>query len=333
MFKIYKKLFLLVFLVSLFSAVFVFAADFEISPTSGLFTETLVPGQQVTKILTLKNNTTSLQKVEFWVENYNDITPILGYLIDNPLGEKIFIEVKDGTKFLFKKNTLNNFKDQRIAFDLNPGSKFLTFNAYFDEFTDSSYQGFSVSFDLRFKSEGENGKTTTIDVSGTSSTTSETAGSVAGSSNNNTGGTIGSGIFTALGYPELSPVEDIPEEEIQKKEEVVEKEKEMGFWNKLRSAIGKILPSFCIDLISILWLFIGSGVGILGHYLLFEKWRISSGSGVAKMSFLSLFWSECCFWWLIIGIIIGFFVREVYKRSKEEKKEPEKTEEQTPNSF
>lgn len=329
MFKISKKLFLLVFVVSIFSAFSVFAADFEVSPKSGLFTETLIPGQQVTKILTLKNNTTSLHKVEFWVENYNDITPILGYLIDNPLGEKIFIEVKDGTKVLFKKNTLNNFKDQKIAFDLNSGSKFLTFNAYFDESTDSTYQGLSVSFDLRFKSEGEDGKITTIDVPGTSSTASQTKGSVAGSSSNNTGGTIGSGIFTALGYPELSSVEDIPEEEIQKKEEVAE-EDERGFWNKLRSAIGKILPSFCVDLTSILWLFIGSGVGILGHYLLFEKWKISSGGGVTKMSFLGLFWSECCFWWLIIGIIIGFFVREIYKRSKEEKKEPEDT---TPSPF
>lgn len=179
---------------------------------------------------------------------------------------------------------------------------------------------------------------TIVDIPRTSVVNSAATENIIEENSNNTGGTIGSGISTVSEFPEVSyveeiPEEEIPEEDIQKKEEVVEKEKEMGFWNKLRSAIGKILPSFCIDLISILWLFIGSGVGILGHYLLFEKWRISSGSGVAKMSFLSLFWSGCCFWWLIIGIIIGFFVREVYKRSKEEKKEPEKTEEQTPNSF
>ena len=329
MFDNSKKILFLAFAGVLFIATPVLAADsdFEISPTGALFGETnLAPGEQVgPKTLTLKNNTSYTQEIKLKITNYHDSIPVFPWQSVVSLGDKIDMKIKDGTNVLYD-GTLADLKNQEINFNLAPGSKNLTFNAFFDETADNSYQGSSVSFDLQFNARWEGGDETVYVPGTTPGARARIAGTITGGgtagAGDVTGGTIGPGVFTALESPEVLSSEDTTEEEeeVPKKGGDVEgEEKEKGFWNKLRSAIDDILPPFCVDLTSILWLFIGIGAGTLGHYLLNKKWGSSAGGGMAATSFLGLFWSQCSFWWLIIGIMIGYIVADLLRRRKQKK--------------
>lgn len=343
MFNISKKLLFLVFAGALFVAVPVFAAvdNFEIFPETGLFNETnLAPGEKVgPKTLTLKNNSLEngnpfVQKIKFWVKKDN--ASIIPWVGSSPLENKIYIEVKDkkSGKILFPEDTLKNFfnnvgKSNPIKFDLKPGSKDLVFNAHLDESADNSYQETSVSFTLFFNAEGEDGSSEEATIPGTTP-----GGTVAGAATRRgivggtvTGGAVGVGatgdvLGTFFAAEDVSPgPEDSSKEEEEKEKDLSGKDPEeepKGFWDRLGAAVGDILPPLCIDWTSLLWLIIGIGIGTLGHYLLYKKWGGSAGTG-AQMAFLGFLWSQCSFWWLIIGIIIGFFVREIYKKRKEEK--------------
>lgn len=322
--KILKKFLFTVFVGALFITVPVFAieSDFEILPPGPLFNETnIAPGTQLTKTLTFKNNTSYVQDVRFRVINYNDSVSLFGGL---SLGDKIYIEVKDGSTTLFARDTLTNFKDQEIQFNLPPGSKNLTFKAEFDELIDNDYQGSSVSFDLQFNATWEGGRATEA-IPGTAP-----GGAVAGVNTQRTinrGGAVGAvpggagvpgnvaGGFLEAGNPPSNPEKPSPAGVSEKKPSG----QPQGFWNRLGAAIGDILPPLCVDRISLLWLIIGIGIGTLTHYLLNKKWGRSAGGG-AQMAFWGFLWSKCSFWWLIIGIIIGFFAREIYKQREKEKK-------------
>lgn len=331
------KITLLVVFIGLFlisASVFAAVDNFEASPSGGLFNEgNLAPGDQITRILTLTNNTGYVQKVKFWAEK-SLISNIFPWIEDSPLSDKIFIEVKDGNTTLFAKDTLANFKNQKVQLDLPPGSKDLTFTAYFDESADNSYQGTSVSFDLKFVAEWEEGSDTE-EVPGTAP-----GGTVAGAGvqrgivgEESTGmgartgeeGILGAGdvLGAFLGAEDFSPDLEAPSPEKPSKEKKPlfeeEPEEPRGFWNRLGAAVGDILPPLCVDWTSLFWLIIGIGIGNLGHYLLNKKWGSSVGGGT-QMAFLGFLWSKCSFWWLIIGMIIGYIIADLLRRNKRERK-------------
>lgn len=324
--KKFKTILFSVFIGAFFLSLPVFAVvdDFEVSPASGLFAETnLAPGDQVKKTLKLTNNTSYVQEVKFWLENYKDGIVLIPFLSKPSLGDKIYIEIKDGVSTLFPKDTISNFKNQKIQLNLAANSsKVLTFNAYFDETTNNDYQGSSLSFDLQFEArwngpEGEETEEETV--------TGTTRGTTTGGVGRGAGVVAGAGASGVSFLGESSPTgENIGEEEMVFPEETstpkvggaaIEKK---SFFDRLLANIGDALPPFCLDKTSIIWLLIGLAIGYAGETILNKKIR-NKGSGVVA-GFMSFFWSECSFWWLIIGIIIGYIIALICFAEKNDKK-------------
>lgn len=312
------------FLVTLPS--FAVVDNFEVSPSSGLFKETnLAPGGSVSRSLTLKNSTAYLQTVRFKITNYKDGIVLVPFVATRPsLGNKVYIEIQDGATTLFAKDTISNFKSQEIILKLAANSsKVLTFNAYFDESADNDYQGSALSFDLSFEArwngpDGEEGEGETIPgaTPGTTMTAASgvAVGAVAGA--RVVGGAF-LGSYSAFDTGTAGEEMTSPEETSVPTSKVAGAATEKkGFFDKLLANAGDILPPFCVDKISLIWLIIGMAIGYGGEYLL--NTRIKNRNNGMMAGFMSFLWSDCCFWWIIIGIIVGYFIGDLLRRRKKE---------------